>query len=309
MERKIGINDMENLKTYEQFVNEGVMSWIKPGSREGTKNIIGGRHKDDKYALRIFEDMKRDYEESGKNLKKVNIRSKLDVMTYHFGTTRWDAGNRKVGDKEVEINSVNFNGALMKITEWKVNPKHDPNFEGNPLRFEQDLIFFPQHNQEEKDKLRIYNEVEETFYISRDVSKKIIRYFVNEYNTKYPQLKKADSRNYFQIKEIEKGEKPTLGWVDCFSKNQVECIFDINDWKDKPKYEKWIRSNYAVKTKSKDGYPVTFCYEPHIKEISKELDPYGEEDWNDREQEIIEWLNTLTYTEIEQEIRKQLDKI
>lgn len=307
---------MTNLYTYTEFLNENIfhtLGRIGVGDREMTKGVLFGRYRDDRYALRIFSDMKEDYEKHGKNLKKVNIHRGLNVMTYYFG--EYDkytgTGNKEVGDIEVKINTVNSTGALMEIERWITNPKYDPK---HP--FKTDFMWqfgMPERDepitQEDRDKWRRYNKNDELFHISRDIGRKIIKFFIDEYDKQYPQLKTAVSRGPWQIKEIENGEKPTLKTIDMFAKNKVECFFDLKDWADEPKYINWIKNNYGVKTKSKDGYYVVWCYPPPKIDIDKKVDPYGEEEWGEEEEEKIKkWLGTLTKDEIEEEIKKTINK-
>ncbi len=298
------------MKTFNQFINEGKLG---PGSRAETAGKFMGRAKDDKYADEVFNEMIKDYEESGKNLKKIHISSRFSTMRYYFGTTRWDAGNRKVGDKEVRVNAVNNTGALFEILEWHENPKHDPNYQMDvDIEWEGNFphVIRRNDNQDNRDKMRIYDQYEEQFYISRNLARKMIIYFANEYDKQYPQLKNnQEGRSYWQIKAIENGEKIRIGWVDQFAKNGVECIFDVFEPGEKEKYEKWIKNSFAVKTKSKDGYPITFCYPAPDIDVDKVVDPYGEEEWgDDSEQGVIEWLNTLTKKEIEEKIQKEINK-
>lgn len=285
---------MEHLYKYNQFINEGFLGF-------------GGSSKGDI----IFKEMVKDYKDSGENVKKAKIYG--DCMTYVFGDTPYNMGNRKVGDKEVKINSVNNTGAFIEVIKWVVNPDHDPNYRGRPLTFDwaeggMPIPNFPQHNQEEKNRLRIYNEEEEEIRVSRTFARKIINFFRNEYDRKYPQQKLSKNKNYMTIQEIERGEKPTLGFVSAMAMNGVECTFTLTDLEDKPKYEWWIKHSYGIKGKSKEGYPVTYCYKPEFQEIDKEIDPYGEEDWNTKEEEIKEWIANSTREEIKEQIRKDIEQ-
>lgn len=279
---------MERLKKYNDFINEGIL------------DIFGKA--DDKQALHIFEDMKKDFEMCDKDLRKTKMFDNLNSLVYVF--REWslttNSGNYAVGDKRIKV----YTGG-MEVNVWNVNPKHDPN---HPMKFFGDD---GPTTQEDRDKWRIYNEVKYRLDISRKLSKKILNYFINEWDNKYPQLKGSQWRNGSQIQEIENGEKPVLTYVDEFAKNGVECIFSITNFKDIEKYQKWIRNSFGIECKSKEGYPITFCYPiPPKIEVDKNNDPYNEEQWyDDPEQLVVQRLRNMSEKEIKDEIKKEIEKL
>lgn len=280
---------MERLKKYNNFINEEIFDFFGKA--------------DDKQAIHIFEEMKKDFEKFGKDLRKTKMFSHLNDIVYNFGewttTNNPDCGNHKVGDMQIRVSNKR-----MQVNVWNVNPKHDPK---HPMKFFGDD---GPTTQEDRDKWRIYNEAEFSLDISRSVSKKVLSYFINEWDIKYPQLKGSEFRNASQMQEIEKGEKPVLTYVDVFAKNGVKCIFSIRDFNDIEKYKKWIRNSFAVKCKSKEGWPVTFCYPiPPKIDVDKKNDPYEEEQWGDDiEAVIMDRLRNMTKKEISAEIKKEVNK-
>lgn len=281
------------IKKYKEFINEGILDTLgrfQTGTRPKTTGVLLGRYRDDKYALKFFEKMKKDFEDSGKDLRKTKFFNDLKSMVYVFGeystTNNPDVSNHKAGDINVELR---FN--TIEIIKYVENPIYNPNYLGGF-----------------GNKMRRYYKKEEEFKISDDVSNKIRSYFLNEWDKKYPQLKKSMFRGLHQIKQIESGEKPTLAFVSEFSKNGIECTFQITDFNDIPKYKKWIKNNLAIEGKSKDGHPVKFCYSPKETEVNLEVDPFGEESDNTRDQEIINWINTTSKEEIQKTIEKEIQK-
>jgi len=225
---------MDNIKTFENFQNEGILSF--------SLKYLNPR------AMEVFNLMKKDFVKNNKNLRKIKIYS--NGMIYYY-------------DKNIN--------AEIRVSTHNIDLK---NFE---------IVFST---------LKNYPSVK----ITEFESKMIISFFKKEYDKVYPQLKSSTFRNEDQIKQIENGEKPTIGYVDVFSLNGIECVFPLTDLKDQPKYIKWIKSNYAVRSKSLEGYPVVYCYQVNSdnEDKYKDIDPLGEENWDDADSErirVIEWLN------------------
>lgn len=53
---------------------------------------------------------------------------------------------------------------------------------------------------------------------------------------------------------------------------------------------------------------MRFCYRPAFTEISKEIDPYGEEDRDTKEEEVKEWIRNSTKEEVEAKIKEEINK-
>lgn len=242
----------------------GNISRLGYGSREDTKNKIAGRMKDDNYVIDIYNDMIKDFEESGKDLNKINL-IKNERLTYVFG--EFDriknspfSGNQKNGNIKINVSYIKpeillkrnslekmfgvSRGLRMAKGQFKITKVVDnPNYNKN-IGFKN--IFKNDFSDSERDMMRMHNTTEESFKITYDLAKSFISFFAKEFDRQYPQLKNADYKNTMSIQSIEEGKKPNLGYIDKFDKNGTEIVYGFSDIKDKKKIEKYIENHICV---------------------------------------------------------------
>lgn len=277
-------------------VNEslfGNIARLGVGSRKDTKGKLLGRQDDDNFAIEIYNEMVKDFEANGKDLKKVMMMGDHKIH-YVFGP--YDkinnspmTGNKQVGNKDITVtyiapelllkpNSLEKHFGVsrglklakgyMQIEEWVENPDYNPNYHPD---FK--TMMGGRMSDSERNMMRMYDVKEERFNITYDLAKDFVDFFKKEYNKQYPELKKAKYRNLMSIGEIEKGKKPNLGYVDEFDKNHKEIIYPYDDLKDKKKILNYIKNNVCVNGKSKEDYPVTYFTKEGetVKEVEKKM--------------------------------------
>jgi hypothetical protein len=296
---------MKNIKGFEEFANESIFGNVARlglGDRPNTKNKIAGRQDDDNCAVEIYNDMIKDFDKYGRDLKKVMMMSDTR-MSYVFG--EYDkiynspmTGNERVGNKKVTITYIPAEVLLkrnslektfgvssglklakgrIEITEILENPNYSPNYHpGFEKTMRRDFT------DSERNMMRMYDRKEEEFKITYDLAKDFCDYFLKEYNKQYPQLKKAEHKNLWSIGEIEQGKKPNLGYVDVFDKNHNEIIYGYDDVKDKKKIEKYIKDHICLKGKNDKGYPITYFLsdDETVEEVEKKIKTMSLEEVN-----------------------------
>lgn len=253
---------MKHLNNYNTY-NENIfhtLGRLGKGDRPNTKDIPLGRAIDDIEAKKIFNDMKKDFEKYNKDLRKVMIIDNYKV-NYVYGEYHQIKNSPMTGNytddkykKEIKVSfwkgkGIGLGKGDIEIEETVPNPNYDPT-----LR----LPYNVSPTDEEREKLRSINTNENRFKISYDIAKSIYDYFNEEYIKQYPQLKDAGNKNLHSIQDIEKGNKPTLGWVDLRDPNNTEIIYNYTDVNDKIKLEKYIKNNVCMKGKNKDNEPITY---------------------------------------------------
>lgn len=252
---------------FDEYINEGLLDQVRKlgkGDRENTKDVFLGRAIDNIQANKVFDRVKKDFEQNGKDLRKVMIIGDYKVK-YVMGKFDIIKNSPMTGnfpdDKHKEEISFSFfkEGGLsagkgrLEIDETIPNPNYDP---------ELHIPFRQSPTEEEREKLAVISRNETSFKISIDVAKKVYDYFNDEYIKQYPQLKDAKNKNSWSIQEIEKGEKPKLGYVDIFDPEGTEIIYSYTDIKDKPKIEKYIKNNKCIKGKNKEHRHITYFTVP-----------------------------------------------
>jgi hypothetical protein len=232
---------MKYIKTYESIFGDIARFGLE------------GRLKMDRKAMKIFKEMKEDFEKYNDFRKVMLYDGGLHYVfgEYHKINNSPMTGNKRVGNIDVSVKYYKMKYGLMDIERVLENPKHEPN-----LRLDYHSYMNP--TEEEREKLRMYNLEEEELKITYDIAKKIIKYFNKLYVQKYPQLKNAEYKNLWSIDVIEKGEKPSLGSVDTFDKNLKEIIYPYYDIKEKEPTKRWIENTVCIEDKSIEGYPVTY---------------------------------------------------
>lgn len=101
----------------------------------------------------------------------------------------------------------------------------------------------------EKKMVRFHN-VEEEYKVSPDIAGKVLKYFIDQYNEQYPDLKDSRYKGPMNISDIDKGVAPTLKWINVKSKDNIELNYDLK----KGENENEIRS--LLKNMTNDEYKV-----------------------------------------------------
>lgn len=271
--------DIMNKSEIIPYMNENIIgdfARLRPGSREGTKNKLAGRKGDDNYAVEIYNDMVNDFEENGRDLRKVLIVDNTR-MSYIFGefhpvensimsgnigdngkkkiTVTYVSGELLLKRDELEkafgvSRGLKMSKGRIKIEEDYPNPRHDPDFHPN--------LWGTKLTQTEKERYRRFNHKSEEFKITYDLAKSFINYFIKEYNKQYPELKKSKYKNEMSIRELDKTGRVKIGYVDVFDKEHNEIVYEYFSKKEKKKLEKYIKDHICFNIKSKEGYPTTY---------------------------------------------------
>lgn len=259
---------MKNINTYEQF-NENILSRLSPK-----------KWKNDIKATLLFDEIKADFEKYDRDLRKVSIFKddieksfqKLEFgsrgrFAYCFGkyhpinnSTR--TGNERIGNRKIEISYYNtridFKERDISIGESNVRD----------IRIVEDT-------SKSNRKYGPYSKSIEDFYnISKDISNKIVNYFIKEYDKKYPQLGKYKNVNY--IDDIEDGMTPTVEYITGVDVNGQTVTDSLYAGENKeqllkmmsimPK-EAYISGRYKVRTL--DRRPLENKKREHIAKINK----------------------------------------
>lgn len=180
-------------------------------------------------ALLLFKEMKEDFLKYDKDLKKVSVVQnekekrlgrfefgKSGRLFYVFGKfhptdNNIFTGNKRAGNRIVKIvfsntvidfKTTGTNTAYARVEEERVI--NNPDYDGNTIR-------------------KRHNTIEDSYYISTDIVKKIVNYFLDEYNKQYPEIGKY--KNSISISELERGIKPSLKHFSGKDKNGLE-VFD-----------------------------------------------------------------------------------
>lgn len=230
---------MKNLKDFEKYNNDktneslyGQLSRLSPK-----------RYKNDVKASTLIDDMIEDFEQNGKNLRKVSFfKNKNEIsldrievgtsgrLSYVFGkyhpvrnstmSRNNRAGNHKVSisyiptelvlrknELEKGFGTSRFQLGFCRVKEEIIedNPDYNPNISMNL-----DLNEIPTERQREM--MRMFNEKEYEYEVSPDVATKILKYFIKEYKRQYPTIV-SKYKNSMGLDEFEKGIKQTLDYI------------------------------------------------------------------------------------------------
>jgi len=240
---------MKYINNFEKH-NEGIGTQLRklgPGDREKTKDMFLGRAIDDIAAKKVFKEIKEDFEKYNKDLRKTNLYGNTN-LTYYMG--EFNARNNSPG---VGNHPEDGHQKVIKVSAWK-----GEGLELNWGRIEIDITT-PNTNPDEP---RSIDSNEEFFKISYDIAKKMLNYFYDEFNKQYPQLKGSESKNNGQIKSIENGEAPTLGYIHATDKKGERITYNYKDIKDKDKMIKYIVDNVIITGRNYKQHHITYFTEP-----------------------------------------------
>jgi len=268
---------MKYLKNFKEINEESLYGEL---SRLNPK-----RYKNDVKVSSLFEEIKQDFIKNGKDLRKVSIRNskdknkffddgklsigRFDNLTYLFGKFHYVnnnvySGNDYPGKRKIEISYTPFEILFKKnslekmfnvgrirplkitVTDTKIikNPIYNPNITRN-------LGFRNQPTEREREMMVRLKEEKDEYKISPDIGGKIIKYFIDEYNKQYPQLKKSKYKGSMSIDDIERGVPPTVEYIDFFNKYGDEIICDVRYGDDVQKLKKLL---YNMTKEESDEY-------------------------------------------------------
>lgn len=267
---------------FDEYIKESVfgdVARLRPGSRSDTKNKLAGRLTDDKYAVSLFNEMIEDFEKYDRDLRKVKVMGndsilylmgKYDIIKNSPNSGNYDNinGNTRIkimyfgAELKLKQNELEkmfgvrkgFEGAkaAIEIEKTVKNPMYNPNFKPDYKSIMGGL------SPTESEMYRPMITTDERFKITYDVARKMIDYFLKEYDVQYPQLKKAKYKNADSIREIEKGNKPGLGFVGVFDKNHNDITYSYYEVDDEKKIENYIKNHIVIKGRNNQNYPITY---------------------------------------------------
>ena len=156
----------------------------------------------------LFEEIVNDYRDNGCDLNKVSLRSddgsNLTLKKFQLGT--------HYTFKYVFGVFGKFNSPVIANTDYR-----DVKLTLNPIisYSKYGLSLMPINTFENNERSFSYAEglVCRSIGISYWFANKIIKFFLNEFNMKYPDLKLCRNKNTYQIKSIENGELPIIKWI------------------------------------------------------------------------------------------------
>ena len=239
---------MKYLKSYNESLY-GEISRLNPN-----------RLSNDEYAYDVFDEMKEDFEKYDRDLKKVKIiddngsivkiGSSIDLgrnakLFYLFGeyhpvNNDHHSGNNKAGNREIIIKFLPFSVVLKKNSlekafntnrvsplkvnmidkKWVNNPIYNPNISGK-------IKFNEEPTKREREMMVRLKEEENDVRISPDISGRIFKYFLKEFNVQYPKLKKGTIKGSTQIRDIQKDVEPTIKYIHVRNKDGVELTYSL----------------------------------------------------------------------------------
>jgi hypothetical protein len=265
---------MKHLKDFNKY-NESILGDIQ--------RLSPSRLSNDKKAAKLFDDILKDFEKHN-DLRKVKIiddggtsinlhqlRIGEDYnLTYIFGPyhpINGDAhtGNRKAGDRRVIIKSLPFFYTIKRNELEKA-------FNTNRMKFGSTWVeeINMKHNWDrdpnDPENRHLLDEDKDRYKISGDVASKLFKYFIDEFNEKFPELKDGKYKSSMSINTIKRGGKPTLDYVDVFNADGKEVILAIKAGDDKKELEKRIRKMTTAETNKLEA--------ERKEQEKKELEPY-----------------------------------
>jgi hypothetical protein len=253
---------MRNIKTFKNY-NENLIGDIQ--------RLDPRRRDSDKKGINLFNDIKKDYIENNEDLRKVNILddggNKISLnsieigkdysLSYVFGKYHPvkrsnHSGNREAGDRRIKVISIPFsfkikkndlekafNTSRVKLPEVRVTDirtKH--NYNRNPNIGNRALFI----------------EDEDKYKISSDVANKIFNFFINEFNLKHPELSKSRYKGEMNLKDIRKGIKPTIKYLNLRSKDGKEITYPLRHGENEKEVVSKIKN--MTKKEYEDYYKV-----------------------------------------------------
>lgn len=278
---------MKYLKQFDQY-NENIFGDIK--------RLDPNRAKSDEKAIKLFEDIIKDYYENNNDLKKVKIidddKSAISLdkikigknytLSYVFGKYHpvlrdIHSGNREAGDRRIQINSIPFSITLRKNSLEKIF---------NTKRINKGRVTVKDvktnHNYDRNPNIgnhALYKEKIDEYTISSDIANQIFNFFINEYNKKYPELGESKYKGSMSIRDIEKNINPVIKYIDVKSKDNKNVTVAIRKGDDISEIKNMIKNmteseyNEYHKKKNKELYKSSEDkMKIRVKEIGKKID-------------------------------------
>ena len=215
----IYINSHANIPSQDTNVNENLLGDLK--------RLSPTRRNNDQKASKLFDDVLKDYKEfedlrklkiidkggSSINIEELTIGDNYD-LTYIFGSyhpTYRDAHyNREIGDRRITIKSFPFTLALKRNYYSRVNfGRVEVEEIITTEDFDDENILLNYNNKHVK-----HDAYEDKYNISSDIAIKLFKFFIEEFDNKYPELKKAKYKGSMGINTIKAGGKPILKYAE-----------------------------------------------------------------------------------------------
>lgn len=282
---------MKYIKTYESLYGDVL--------RVNPKRKIN-----DNKLRNLFNEILEDFEKYDKDLKKVKIidengriikiDSSLELglsgsLTYIFGKyhplyNNIHSGNQREGNRKITIKYIPFififkrnelekmfnvnrlknQNITVKDVKTIKNPNYNPNLSTNLMKRDSEPT------EKERSEMVLFYEKEDEYKVSPDVAGKILKYFIDQYNVKYPKLKKSTYKGPMQISDIEKGVEPTLKYKSIKNKYGEDVIYSIRYGEDDKEQKKIA---YNMPKKEYDEYSKKLreeMYKPYYDKQEKE---------------------------------------
>ena len=269
------------------------------------------RYDDDSKFTNLANEMVEDFEKNGKDLRKVKITSDNKKITisssinigesgsliyifgrYHPVKNNIHSGNTEAGNRRIETHFTPFSIVLKKnsiekafntsrLNSLKIRVK-DIKVKNN-IDYNPNISIGIDNTPSEGDRkrmVRFHKDVEE-YKVSPDIAGKVLKYFIDQYNEQYPDLKDSKYKGPFNISDIDKGVSPIIKYISVFNKNGDSLLLGLR----KGESEKEMKS--MLKKMTKEEYDI-FCkkrdediYKSSIEKSNLET-KIAEEKWIDK---------------------------
>jgi hypothetical protein len=247
---------MKNIKRFNNFkLDEGIFDDISRLNPERKANDI-------KFS-ELTQDIIEDFEANNKDLRKVKILDdggtdiSLDKIKigksysfvyvfgkYHPVLRDIHTGNVENGDRRIKLSKVPFSFTIRKnelekmFNTGRVNTgvcrvsdvKTTPNYDRNP----------------NIGNYRLHNTKKDEYKISSDMANYIFTYFMEQYDTQYPELKGIKSKSSWDIRDIKKGVPVPTKFITVKGKDGDDLTLQLR----KGDNEKEIRQKLSNMTKA-----------------------------------------------------------
>ena len=200
------------------------------------------RDSDNKFT-ELSENIIDDFNKNDKDLRKVRLITHnkeisfdaIEVgenytLSYVFGkyhTVKRDlfSANRDNWDRRIKIVKIPFSLTLRKNSLEKAFNTSRVQF--GKCRVE-DITAVPNYDRNPNTgNHRLHNEKKDEYYISSDVANKLFNFFLEEYETQYPDLKGIETKSSMDISDIEKGVPVSVKFIHVKSKDGKDLTYQL----------------------------------------------------------------------------------
>lgn len=228
---------MKHLKSFNEL-NESIFGDIARLNPDRKEN-------DNKFLLLVNE-IKEDFENHNKDLRKISIiddgGSKINIneisigqsyrLSYVFGKfhtihRNLRTGNVKDWDRRITINNVPFFITLRKNELEKAFNTKRFNLSKTSVK---DVTKVPNYDRNPRipGKQHLHNNKIDEYKISYDLALDLFKYFIEEYNSQFPELKSTKYKNPDAINYFKKGVMPVERYIDIKLKDGSRATYGLN---------------------------------------------------------------------------------